>query len=95
MLNQEYENLNDYYIVPDELNTHVFKENQITKREFESLFYLSRGCTFKEIARHMHISPRTVETYIIHLKDKLRVNSRSDLIRLFWMKTGSLRRHQS
>lgn len=53
---------------------------QITGREALCLIYLARGESAKAIAKRMHVSPRTVETYIHHLKKKLRCNSRDQLI---------------
>lgn len=51
-----------------------------SKRETECLFYLLDGCTAKEIARAINLSPRTVENYIENMKDKLGCTTVSELI---------------
>lgn len=52
----------------------------LTLREHECVYYLSRGCTFLEIAEKLCISPRTVEAHITNIKIKLDVKTRSELI---------------
>jgi DNA-binding CsgD family transcriptional regulator len=54
----------------------------ISKREMECLHYLSLGKSAKEIGRVLKISPRTVETYLLNIKKKLELNTKSDLINL-------------
>lgn len=56
---------------------------QMTRREAEVMFYLSKGKSAKEIAAQLSISPRTVETYIENMKLKLCCNTRSKAIDLF------------
>ena len=52
---------------------------QIPPRELECLLLLLKGRTYKEIARDLDISFRTVEGYFGNLKIKLNYTSRSDL----------------
>jgi DNA-binding CsgD family transcriptional regulator len=52
----------------------------LSKRESECLFYLVRGKTIKEIGAILGLSPRTVETHINHIKEKLNCHSTSQLI---------------
>lgn len=52
----------------------------LSSRQKECLFLLTRGKTAKHIARILGIDHRTVETHIIHIKDKLRCNTREQLI---------------
>lgn len=52
----------------------------LTKRQKECLFYLSRGMTIKQIANKLALSPRTVEHYLDVVKDKLGCHSKSQLI---------------
>lgn len=54
----------------------------IGRREAECLYYLSLGKTSKEIANHLKISARTIESYINSLKLKTDVHSKSALIML-------------
>lgn len=55
----------------------------LSKREMESLYYLSQGKIIKEVSGILGISPRTTESYIIALKRKLNCNSLSELISCF------------
>lgn len=55
----------------------------ITTRELDVLILLAKGKTAKETARHLGISPRTVETHIENAKNKLNCNTKSDLIGVF------------
>jgi DNA-binding NarL/FixJ family response regulator len=52
----------------------------LTKREQECGYYLTRGFSMKEIANALNISPRTVECYIINIKQKLNCYKRSDIV---------------
>lgn len=62
-----------------------------SQREADCLYYLIRGKSMKEIARLLHISPRTVETHIEKLKAKLHCHSKMALIQMsekanpFWL----------
>lgn len=47
----------------------------VTSREFEILKYISEEMTNKEIAHHLFISPRTVETHKRNLMQKLKVKN--------------------
>lgn len=53
---------------------------QFTSRESECLFLLLHGKTAKEIGVFLNISSRTVETYIEHIKIKLNVSKRSEIV---------------
>ncbi|MDF1796919.1 MAG: LuxR C-terminal-related transcriptional regulator [Coxiellaceae bacterium] len=52
----------------------------LTRRETEVARYVLDGMTMKQIAERCYISPRTVETHIDHLKQKLRVRKKSELL---------------
>ena len=54
----------------------------LSKRELECLIHLSHGKTAKEIGKILHISPRTVESYILSTKDKTGLNNKSELLDL-------------
>ncbi len=70
----------DIYITPDtnEANKKFLDEIKIrkktnyflTQKEQECIRHLIKGCTMKEIAIFMNISPRTVETHLINIKNK-------------------------
>ncbi|MBM3468124.1 MAG: helix-turn-helix transcriptional regulator [Alphaproteobacteria bacterium] len=52
----------------------------LTQRQCECLYYLSHHYTAKEIARFLHLSHRSIETYIQSIRDKIGVSSKSDLL---------------
>lgn len=56
----------------------------ISLREFQCLFLMSKGQTFKEIGKNLDLSPRTIESYINNLKSKTGTNSKSELIKLYF-----------
>lgn len=56
------------------------QKNLLSIREQECVYHLTRGLTFLEISKKMAISPRTVESHVNHIKAKLNVNKRSELI---------------
>lgn len=58
--------------------------HHLSKRELECLQILSMGKTFKEVAKTMSVSPRTIESHINSIKNKLNSNSKSDLIKYYW-----------
>lgn len=57
------------------------KNQKITQRELQCLYYLCKGFVLKQIAHALKISPRTVEHHINHAKTKLNCYHRSDLIK--------------
>jgi DNA-binding CsgD family transcriptional regulator len=48
-----------------------FQKYNLSKRESECLFYWLRGKTAKDIAAIMQLSPRTIETFLDRVKNKL------------------------
>lgn len=52
-----------------------------TQRQEECLYYLSEHYTIKEIAQLLELSPRSVETYVQTVKNKIGVSSKSDLLK--------------
>lgn len=56
-------------------------ENKLTPREVEVLRLISLGHTSVEIARKLHLSPRTVETHRAHIHRKLGLSTRAELVR--------------
>ncbi len=55
--------------------------DQLTTREQEVLRLLARGYTYKEIARRLEISVKTVETHAGNILRKLQLSSRHELTR--------------
>lgn len=54
---------------------------QLTAREREVLRYLARGYSYKEIARQLEISNKTVETHVSAVLRKLQLSNRHQLSR--------------
>jgi FixJ family two-component response regulator len=57
---------------------------QLSRREHEVLELLSQGCSNKELARNLRISPRTVEIHRGNMMTKLGAGHAADAVRL-WM----------
>jgi DNA-binding NarL/FixJ family response regulator len=55
--------------------------DQLTAREREVLRHIARGFTYKEIARRLHLSVKTVETHVSSVLRKLQLSSRHELTR--------------
>jgi two-component system response regulator NreC len=55
--------------------------DDLSRRELEVLRLIALGHTNGEIAGQLHLSVRTVETHRAHIQQKLRLNSRSELVR--------------
>jgi DNA-binding CsgD family transcriptional regulator len=55
-------------------------EIHLTRREKEVLFLLVDGQSMQQISRLLHLKPRTVTGHVTHLKDRLGVASREQLV---------------
>ncbi len=55
--------------------------DQLTPREREVLRHIARGYAYKQIARQLHISVKTVETHVSAVLRKLQLSSRYELTR--------------
>jgi DNA-binding NarL/FixJ family response regulator len=66
--------------LPDEKNT-------ITDREFIFLRKCCSELTYRQIAKEMYVSPRTIDTYRDHLFEKLQVRTRVGLV-IYALRTG-------
>jgi two-component system, NarL family, response regulator NreC len=56
-------------------------QDRLTPRETEVLQLIALGHTSVEIARKLHLSPRTIETHRAHIHGKLGMATRADLVR--------------
>jgi two-component system, NarL family, response regulator NreC len=56
-------------------------EDELTSREVNVLRLISLGHTSVEIARKLHLSPRTVETHRARIHRKLGLATRAELVR--------------
>lgn len=55
--------------------------DQLTRREREVLRLIARGYTYKELARRLGVSIKTVETHVSSVLRKLQLSSRHELTR--------------
>ena len=55
--------------------------DDLSERELEVLRMVALGHTNAEIAAQLYLSARTVETHRSHVQQKLRVNTRAELVR--------------
>ncbi|MDP9341729.1 MAG: response regulator transcription factor [Actinomycetota bacterium] len=55
--------------------------DQLTAREREVLRHIARGYAYKQIARQLHISVKTVETHVSSVLRKLQLSNRHELTR--------------
>jgi DNA-binding CsgD family transcriptional regulator len=80
-------NLPGLHSFPKKVNRNITKTYEIrdnrdfglTKKEFESLFYLLRGKSIAETSTILNRSARTVETHIENIKNKLGLCKKSEL----------------
>ncbi|MCC5791759.1 MAG: PAS domain-containing protein [Legionellaceae bacterium] len=72
----------EYLTIP--LSKQLCAENKqhaaLTPRESQCCHLLCQGMTVKKMAQHLQLSPRTVESYMEQIKDKLQVKRKSELI---------------
>jgi two-component system, NarL family, response regulator NreC len=56
-------------------------EDRLSAREVEVLRLIALGHTSAEIARKLHLSPRTIETHRARIHEKLEMRTRAELVR--------------
>lgn len=88
MAKNEARDVHDMFI---EAYDEVAAEHGLTKREREVLAYLARGRNAQHIANALVISDGTARTHIMHIYQKLSVNSQQQLINLVEGKIVKLR----
>jgi RNA polymerase sigma factor (sigma-70 family) len=68
----------------------------LTPREQEVARLTARGYTNRQIAESLVVSPETVKTHVLHIREKLGVRSKADLrlllldLRIRWWETPSM-----
>ena len=55
--------------------------SRLTDREFEVFQFLGQGLTTQQIAQQLRLSPKTVETHRLHIREKLGVNTGAELLK--------------
>ena len=53
-------------------------KDELTKQEANILALVAQGLRTAKIAQELYISPRTVETHLLHIYEKLGVSSRTE-----------------
>jgi DNA-binding NarL/FixJ family response regulator len=64
---------------------------QLSDRELEVFQWIGRGLSVNDIAEKLKVSPKTVETYRAHIKEKLGLTSAADVLRVAvsWLEQSS------
>lgn len=62
--------------------------DSLSDRELEVFQLIGDGCGTRHIAEHLQLSVKTIETYRAHIKEKLKLSSGLELIRLAMETTG-------
>lgn len=65
---------------PEEKSEEITAKHVLTAREIETLQLLAIGKTNKEVATHLNLSVRTVETHRANIRTKLNLHSLGELI---------------
>ena len=52
----------------------------LTEREFEVFEFIAQGLTTREMAKRLQLSPKTIETHRLHIREKLGLSSGPELI---------------
>lgn len=63
---------------------------KLSRRETECIIYLTSGLSIKEVARKLLLSPRTVETYIGNVKNKLKCDKINQIFDVLFDQTKLL-----
>lgn len=58
----------------------VYRDLGLSKKQSEVFFFLLRSKSTKEIAHILELSPRTIESYIDNIKNKLGCNNKNQLV---------------
>jgi DNA-binding NarL/FixJ family response regulator len=53
---------------------------RLTNRQMECIHLLMKGMTAKDIANELHLSFRTVESYLANIKNRLKCKNKTELI---------------
>lgn len=56
--------------------------DRLTDRELEVFQWLGHGLSVAEIAKRLNVSPKTVETYRAHIKEKLELQNSAEVMRV-------------
>lgn len=79
----DLEKIRNKFIEATSISRYFINQNLdtfLTKREAECLYYLSKADSAKKIGKILNLSPRTVETYLMKVKEKLNCKTKKELI---------------
>jgi len=72
-----------HYLIEESFSKNIRRDSSVlSQREIECLQQVVLGKTAKEIAFYFQISPRTVETHLTNIKNKLNCSRKSEMIRI-------------
>ncbi len=71
----------DAFATSTNVNVHDPELNQLSQREIDVMRLIARGYTYKETARELFISVKTVETHMSAVLRKLQLSNRHELTR--------------
>jgi len=54
--------------------------DRLSDRELEVFQFIGQGLGTSEIAHKLHLSPKTIETYRAHIKEKMNLQSATELL---------------
>jgi len=67
-------------LVDGPASAETFPLDRLSDRELEVFELIGRGKGTREIAAHLHLSPKTIETYRAHIKEKLNLANAAQLV---------------
>lgn len=70
----------EQFIRSTKISKYLLDDTTLSSRELDCVRLLMQGKTAKEIGKQLFISPRTVDTHLIHLKEKLKCRTKSQLM---------------
>jgi DNA-binding CsgD family transcriptional regulator len=63
---------------------YALKNLPLSNREKECIYYLMKGKSNKAISNYLNLSPRTVESYMENILNKLALERKADIIDYIW-----------
>ncbi|MDH5768919.1 MAG: LuxR C-terminal-related transcriptional regulator, partial [Nitrospirota bacterium] len=62
-------------------------------RELEVFQLIGQGLETRQVAKELHVSIKTVESYRAHIKEKLKIKTSTELLRyaIRWIESGIIK----